>query len=219
MNTYQKIDMQSWPRREHYRYYTEKLRVEYSITAPVDLTNLLKFCHESRRKFYPTMICLVTKVVNAIENFRMFVDVDGSLCAWDRVVPSYTIFHEDDKTFSDCWSDYYEDFDTFYRTIAEDMERYKDVKGIKARKNQPPNFYCISCAPWTAFTSYTSRIPNGEPSYFPIITIGKYETREGKTTAPVNLTIAHAVCDGYHAGLFFETLQDAADHIGQDGAE
>ena len=31
MNTYRKIDMESWPRREHYKYYTERLKVEYSI--------------------------------------------------------------------------------------------------------------------------------------------------------------------------------------------
>ena len=208
MNTYQKIDMQSWPRREHYRYYTEKLRVEYSITAPVDLTNLLKFCHESGRKFYPTMICLVTKVVNAIENFRMFVDVDGSLCAWDRVVPSYTIFHEDDKTFSDCWSDYCEDFDTFYRTIAEDMKRYKDVKGIKARKNQPPNFYCISCVPWMDFTGYGTWVPGGEPSLFPIITFGKYTDDRGKKELSAALTISHAAADGYHASMLFQDIQN-----------
>ena len=215
MNTYRKIDMASWPRREHYKYYTERLKVEYSITTSIDITKLLDFCHANGYRFYPSMIYFVTKVVNEIENLRMFLDGDGSLCVWNRVIPSYTIFHEDDKTFSDCWSDYCEDFDTFYRTITEDMEKYKDVKGIKARKNQPPNFYCISCAPWTAFTSYTSRVPNGEPSYFPIITIGKYETDAGKTTAPVNLTIAHAVCDGYHSGLFFEKLQKSVNDIGK----
>ena len=30
---------------------------------------------------------------------------------------------------------------------------------------------------------------------------------------PINLTIAHAVCDGYHAGLFFEKLQDEMNYL------
>lgn len=30
---------------------------------------------------------------------------------------------------------------------------------------------------------------------------------------PVNLMIAHAVADGYHAGMFFQRLQEAVDRL------
>lgn len=33
---------------------------------------------------------------------------------------------------------------------------------------------------------------------------------------PVNVTLAHAVCDGYHVGLFFQRLQQAIDEIGEE---
>lgn len=208
MNNYRKINMEKWARKEHYLYYTEKLKIEFNMTAAIDVTKLLAFCHKYEYRFYPTMICLVTKVLNKMENFRMFRDENGDLCAWDKIVPNYTIFHEDDKTFSDCWSDYSEDFETFYRSITEDMQTFKDKKGIKVKDGQPPNFYCISCSPWTSFTSFNSRVANGEPSFFPIITIGKYEKDPVRTLAPVSITISHAVCDGYHAGMFYEYLQD-----------
>ena len=74
------------------------------MTVPINVKNLLDFCHESGHKFYPSIIYLVTKVLNQMENFRMFRDTEGNLCVWDQVVPNYTIFHEDDKTFSDCWT-------------------------------------------------------------------------------------------------------------------
>ena len=35
-------------------------------------------------------------------------------------------FHEDDKTFSDCWTGYSDDFETFYREITEDMEKAQE---------------------------------------------------------------------------------------------
>ena len=88
------------------------------MTVPINVKNLLDFCHESGHKFYPSIIYLVTKVLNQMENFRMFRDAEGNLCVWDQVVPNYTIFHEDDKTFSDCWTDYSDDFETFYREYA-----------------------------------------------------------------------------------------------------
>ena len=38
-----KIDMDTWARREHYEYYTKQLKVEYNITANVDVKNVLDF--------------------------------------------------------------------------------------------------------------------------------------------------------------------------------
>ena len=38
--------------------------------------------------------------------------------------------------------------------------------------------------------------------------MGKYKQHGGKMLMPVNITIAHAVADGYHVGLFFQYLQE-----------
>ena len=91
--------MDTWARREHYEYYTKQLKVEYNITANVDVKNILDFCHSKGYKFYPAMIYLVTKTLNRIENFKMFKDKYGYLCAWDKIIPNYTVFHNDDHTF------------------------------------------------------------------------------------------------------------------------
>lgn len=211
MAGYQKMDMAKWERKDHYRYYTEQLKVEFNMTADVDVTSLLDFCHTNHYKFYPAFIYAVTKVLNKIDNFRMFKDDSGSLCVWDRILPNYTIFHKDDHTFSDCWTDYSEDFEAFYHDIVSDMERYKHKKGIKVKDNQPPNFYCISCIPWVTFTGCNSSVAGREPAFFPIIAMGKYEKRADRIIMPLNITIAHAVCDGYHVGMFFQYLQEEID--------
>lgn len=104
---------------------------------------------------------------------------------------NYTIFHEDDKTFSDCWTEYSDDFEVFYREITKDMEEGQKKKGIKAKAGQPANFYCISCVPWAAFTAFGSRtLGSTEPAYFPIITMGKYEKSGEKILMAVNMMIA-----------------------------
>ena len=105
-------------------------------------------------------------------------------------------------------NDFSEDFDTFYPNILKDMATAATKKGIKAKEGQPANFYCISCTPWTTFTGYGSRVSNGEPSFFPIVLMGKYKQHGKKILMPVNITIAHAVADGYHVGLFFQYLQE-----------
>lgn len=219
MNNYKKIDIETWPRKEHYLYYTEKLKIEFNLTASVDVAKLLDFCHVQGYKFYPAVIYCVTKVLNRIENFRMFKDTQGNLYVWDKIVPNYTIFHEDDKTFSDCWSEFTEDFGSFYQNIMNDMKEFRNKKGIKVKDSQPPNFYCISCIPWISFSGFNSRVTNGEPSYFPIITMGRYEKAGERVLMPVNITIAHAVCDGYHAGVFFAYLQDEINALSTYGKE
>ncbi len=44
--------------------------------------------------------------------------------------------------------------------------------------------------------------------------MGKYEKSGEKILMPVNMMIAHAVADGYHAGMFFQKLQEAIDEGG-----
>lgn len=210
---FRQVDLSTWPRHEHYRYYTESLKVAFNVTADIQVDKLLAYCHSHDRRFYPAWIALTTLAVNSMDNLRMFRGTDGTLCIWEQVVPNYTIFHTDDNTFSDCWSVYSDNFDTLYQTVAADMNRYKNCKGIKARADQPANFFCISCAPWLHFTSCVTYVTDGQPQFFPIITAGKYVKKDGKTLLPVSLTIAHAVCDGYHAGLLFQRMQEGIDAL------
>ena len=212
-SAYSEVDIDRWERKEHYQYYTEQLQVEFNITVNIHVEKLIHFCHARGYRFYPALISVTTKAVNSIDNFKMFRDAAGQLCIWDHVVPNFTIFHQDDKTFSDCWSAYDEQFAKQYDNIVRDMRQYKDVKGIKVKENQPPDFFCISCVPWLAFSGFSSTVFGREPQFFPVITAGKYEWIQGRAVQPVALTIAHAVCDGYHADLFFKCLQAEIDAL------
>ena len=65
-------------------------------------------------KFFPTMLYIIMKAVNQNKEFRMSFDENGRLGYWEQVVPCYTLFHPDTHTFTDIWSEYSDDFDTFY---------------------------------------------------------------------------------------------------------
>lgn len=49
------------------------------MTANIDVSELLSFCHTKGYKFYPTLIYCVTKVLNRIDNFKMFKDTNNAL--------------------------------------------------------------------------------------------------------------------------------------------
>ena len=205
--SYRKIDQSTWPRQDHYKYYTEKLKVNYSMTARLDVTRLRAECDRLGVHFYAAFIWCTSNVVNRLPFMKMMTDEKGNPGVWDVIHPNYTIFHKEDHTFSDCWSEYDADFATFYKRIETDIEAAKKVRGVKAKAGQPVNFYCISCVPWLDYTGYATSTVSDHVALFPIITFGKYTEDNGELTLPLTLTIAHAAMDGWHTSEFFREMQ------------
>ena len=207
------IEMDKWERREHFEYYRTKIVCGYSLTVELDVTRFKKQVDNNVLRFYPAFVYCVSKIVNSMKEFRMAADENGLPGYFDISNPSMTIFHDDDHTFSDMWTEYYPDFKTFYANTVHNMEKYKNNKGIKARNGQPPNFFCVSCVPWLNYSSYTTSTPGGMPNLFPIITFGKFTCDNETYKMPITLNISHASADGYHASMFFNDLQSLIDTI------
>ncbi|MGH0924231.1 type A chloramphenicol O-acetyltransferase [Bacillus pacificus] len=200
------IDRENWNREQYFEHYL-KLKCTFSMTVNVDITRLLKELHQKGIKFYPVFIYLISKVVNNHKEFRTSFNDEGALGYWEEMIPSYTIFHKDDKSFSSIWTDYSSDFHIFYKNYEEDMRLYINVHGLFPKENIPPNVFPISSIPWASFTGFNLNINNEGDFLLPIITCGKYFNEENKVMLPVSLQVHHSVCDGYHASRFLEDLQ------------
>ena len=106
--TFTPVDMDSWERRSHYEYYTNLLKCGYSVTVSLDITKLHRQVKEKGLRFYPVFVYCVSRQIAATKEFRMGRDKDGNPGYYDVLHPNYTIFHEDDHTFSDVWTAYTE---------------------------------------------------------------------------------------------------------------
>ena len=69
--------------------------------------------------------------------------------------------------------------------------------------------------PWVTFTSFHLQIFNEGKYLLPIFTMGKVFEEGGKRKIPLAIQVHHAVCDGYHVGVFLETLQEKTDQFGK----
>ena len=208
------IDMKTWERREQFAYYTENVLSSYSITAELDVTLFRRMTAAHGLKFQPSFIYCVTGSINAIPEFRVRRDSrSGRLIRYDRIYPSYTVFHEDDHTFSDIWTACDGSFFDFYETYQQDILTYGSVKGIKAKPDVPPNMYCISCVPWLNFTACSIFSHSDEPSLLPIITYGKYHAQWRKWLMPFTVSISHAAADGYHVSLLIHHVQETINAL------
>lgn len=201
-------DRETWARSSHFDYYTKGfVKSVNSVTVQLDMTHFLSAVKAQGLKFFPAFTALTGQVIARIPEMCTNVDENGNPGYYSYLHPNFTIFHEDDHTFSDVWSEYDTDFDRFYHNLLTDAKACKNKKGIKAKEGQPQNFFCISCVPWLDYTGYCSVNYGGSPNLFPLITFGKYTEENGKYTLPFTLTISHACMDGYHLSVFFDALQ------------
>ena len=65
---FKKIDVSKWNRREYFEYYLNRTPCTYSMTLNLDLTILLKEIKKHNFKLYPTMIYLLSTIVNKHED-------------------------------------------------------------------------------------------------------------------------------------------------------
>lgn len=208
------VDLESWERKEYFDYFYNIIKCKYTLNVNIDITDLQTMRRRKGLRFFPTMLYPIMRAVNQNKEFRMSFE-NNVLGYWSHVVPAYTLFHEDNKTFSDVWSDYHEKFSSFYKTIAEDIETYKDVKKLKAREGRLHNFCSISSVPWLSFASYSQDTYTESNFLFPLIRFGKYFEDNGKILLPFAVFVNHAVADGYHTSKLINEVQDFCSNVNE----
>lgn len=121
------IDLETWPRREHYEAYFKNTPCTWSMTVQLDVTGLVK----QGSKLYPALLYACGKVANRHEEFRMSLDEAGRPGVWDELHTSYTVFHKDTETFSCLWTPYYEDPAEYFAAYQHDLARWGAAEGFE----------------------------------------------------------------------------------------
>lgn len=206
--TFHKIDLNQWNRAQYFYYFTKMMPTGYSISVNIDITNTYNMIKKADKKFFPAYLYIASKIICEQQEFRI-ANLDNELGYYEVLHPSYSAFHNDDKTISNLWTEYNSDFETFYSNYMDDQNKYANNHGVMAKPEMPPqNSYMIGMLPWIEFSSYTP-IPYGSMnSFFPVIQAGKFFEKDGKKMMPLSITVHHAVADGYHVGLFLEKFQE-----------
>ena len=207
---FNKIDLDNWKRKEIFNHYL-KQQTTFSITTEIDISVLYRNIKQQGYKFYPTFIFLVTKVVNSNTAFRTDYNSEGDLGYWDKLHPLYTIFDSESETFSGIWSTVKNEFKEFYDLYLSDIEKYNGSGKLFPKTPIPENTVSISIIPWTSFTGFNLNINNNSNCLLPIITAGKFIKKGDSSYLPLSLQVHHSVCDGYHVGIFMNSVQELAD--------
>ena len=196
------IDFNRWSRKEYYEHYFKQVPCTYSMQVELDITALRK----RHVKLYPAMLFALTTIVNRHTEFRMSNE-NNQLGYFDTLIPCYTIFHADNETFSNLWTEYSENYLDFKKNYDNDIQVYGNKKGFMPKPNLPQNHFNVSMIPWTTFQAFQFNIKDGFDYLRPIFTMGKW-VEKNQIHLPFSMQVHHAVCDGFHACRFVNELQD-----------
>ena len=216
MMNYQVIDKNSYYRKGVFRHFTEDCKCSTSMTARIDVTDLVAFSKRTGTKFYLNFLYLLSKVLNSREDYRMgWLWQTEELICYDVIHPTQYVFHEDTETCTTVYTEYCEDYEAFYARAHEDLERAKLTRDYGLDAAAHPNWFDASCIPWLSYDSLHVELPDGYLYFMPIVNWGRYREENGRLMMPVSVRLNHAIADGYLVAKVFHLLQQEIEHFTQ----
>ena len=208
---YTKVDLDTWERGTLFRYYIDDLRMVISLTVDVDAAPLVAFVKERSLPFYPVMIWVVSKVLNAHDEFKYSWDEAGDLIRWDSISPFWADFHPEDRNFTKQVTEYDENLEVFLARYEADRRTNRDLRGVVP--DQPKNSFDLSCLPWVRYRHLDLHVFDEGKFLAPVVTWGKYEWEGERAMMPLSMNIHHAVADGFHVAGFFNEVQEVINGL------
>ena len=205
---YRIIDRESYYRKGVFRHFSEDCKCSTSMTARIDVTDLVEYSQKTKTKFYINFLYILTKVMNSREDYRMgYLWQTEELVCYDVINPTQYIFHDDTETFTLVYTEYCADYEVFYSNALQDVEQAKKTRDYGLDLEHHPNWFDASCIPWLSYDSLHVELPDGYLFFAPIVNWGKYRRENGRLLMPVTVRLNHAIADGYLVANVFRLLQ------------
>ena len=201
----QKLNLETWNRKEHFLFFKQMEEPFFGVTITVDCTKAYEKAKEMGVSFFTYYLHKTLVAVNSIEPFRYRI-IDNEVYIFDRIDVSSTILRED-KTFGFSQIEYSKDLNQFAENTKKEITRIQSTTGLFTREYSE-NLIHFSALPWINFTSFSHARSFTWPDSCPKISFGKMMEENGKKTMAMSLHVHHGLMDGYHVGLFVNTFQD-----------
>ena len=205
---YKVVDKDTYYRKGVFRHFSEDCKCSVSMTARIDVTELVNHSRKTNTKFYLNFLYLLSKVMNSREDYRMgYLWQTDELICYDTVNPTQYVFHDDTETCTPVYTEYNENYAVFYSNAYADLERAKKTREYGLDSVNHPNWFDASYISWLSYDSLNIELPDGYLFFAPIINWGKYREENGRLVMPVSVRLNHAIADGYLVANVFRLLQ------------
>lgn len=201
------LDIQNWPRKEHFLFFKQFGEPFFGLTVEIDCTKAYETSKQLGTSFFVYYLHKTIVAVNTIECFRYRI-LDDAVYIYDTIDVSATIMRAD-NTFGFSLMEYSPDFDVFAANAFQEIERIQNTSGLFTREFPNDNLIHFSAIPWINFSSLSHARNYTFPDSCPKISSGKMTIgKDGKRTMPMSIHAHHALMDGFHVGQFVDYFQE-----------
>ncbi len=198
-----RIDMNTYPRRDHFAHFCAMAYPYVGVTVDVDVTDLLALCREKGYSFYLLVLHAVALAADEVDEFRRRID-QGGIVEYDECPTSHTEL-KPDSTYAYCTLRHHMPL-ADYLAKAEAARAAVRESGSIEEEDDVQSMYFISTLPWLHYTQLVQPVACGEESN-PRITWGKYQSdAAGRMMLPLSVLVHHALADGLHIAKFYEAF-------------
>lgn len=202
------INLETWSRREHFRFFGAYDQPHFGMSANVDLTAFRSAVKQRGHSLTVAIVYVVSRAASAIPEFRYRIR-GGEVVEHEIVHPAATILVEED-TFSFCAFDYAEDFAEFAAGAAERIAYVREHPWVDAVGRD--DYLYMTAIPWVSFTSFMHPTHLQRADSVPRFAWGKFFEEGNLLKMPLNAQAHHALMDGVHMGRFYTEVQDYLHH-------
>lgn len=205
---YKIVDMEKYYRKGVFRHFSEDCKCSVSMTCKIDVTKLVEYSKNSGTKFYMNFLYVLSKVLNSREDYRMsYLYKIDELIVYDKINPIQYIFHEDTETCTPVYTEYFDDYEVFYKSCEQDIQKAKETREYGLDMENHPNWFDASYISWLSYDSLNIELPDGYLYFMPIVNWGRYKKEDERYVMPVSVRMNHAIADGYLISKVFRLLE------------
>lgn len=199
------IDLEAWPRREHFGLFRNYHQSHFDMCAPVDVTAFRPAVKEAGASLNTAIVYVLGRAANDVAEFRLRIR-DDAVVEHDEVHPAPVVM-VDGGVFTFAFFEYSEDFAAFSDAVAEATARAREHPSLADPPDRDDLLF-MTAIPWVAFTAFSHPIPTAPEDSIPRFAWGKITERDRRLELPLNVQAHHALMDGLHMGRYYERVQD-----------
>ena len=190
------IDVETWPRKDAYQLFSRGYLPYFSVTTPLDVTELRRFTKKEGLSFYRAMVYIVSRAMNELEPFRLRIRKDG-IAVCETVSPSYTTAGRD-GSFGISDVEYLpgETMVDFCRRALEKEASQREQMVVQDDVRDDLIF--ISSVPWFVTTSVLQEQPTNPDDSFPRVLWDRIQEKDGRKLVNFTMQLNHRLLDGAH---------------------
>ena len=200
------INLDTWERATHYRFFKRMDYPQYIISVNIDITNFLARNKEKGIPFFYAMVYAATYALNQVEQFRYRIRGE-QVVLHDMIHPSFTDMSAGTDLFKMVTVDMENSILDFTKKAREKSENQTDYFVVKDVEGRDDLTY-ITSVQWVSFTHMSHTISFNKDDAVPRLAWGKYFNEGDKILLPFSVQAHHSFVDGIHMGKYIDCLQE-----------